>query len=354
MAARHFGARVRDFIEAGRRVIALENELVRVELLPDKGSDIVSFVHKRSDTDVLWQSSAGLQPPMPGGRRPASGVWAFLDEWEGGWQECLPNGGPGVTYRGAEIPFHGELWASRWDVDVEVDTPEVVTVALSIETPLTPFRVEKRLSLRSGSSALIIDETVHNLSSGPIELMWGQHPAFGAPFLDDSCRIDLPDCEGSTRRSSPLPTSTLEFDHEFRWPHARLNGGGTLDLSVVPPEDAGRSEWVCLRDFDEGWYGITSGRKQVGFGLRWDASLFPYMWFWQVWGGEPDAPWWGREYVCALEPWTSWPDSGLLEAIDNGSALTLAGDGTLETRFIAVVYSGRDRIEGIDESGDVY
>ncbi len=250
-------------------------------------------------------------------------------------------------------PFHGELWSSRWNAVVEVDRPELVTIALSVETPLTPFRVEKRLSLRAGSSALIIDETVNNLSMVPIQLMWGQHPAFGAPFLDDSCRIDLPECQGSTRRSGPLPTSTLEFDHEFRWPHARLADGGTLDLSVVPSVDARRSEWVCLRGFDEGWYGITSGRKRVGFGLRWDASLFPYLWFWQVWGGEPDAPWWGREYTCALEPWTSWPDSGLLEAIDNGSAVTLPAEGRLESRLIAVAYDDRDRINGIDEDGEV-
>lgn len=354
MGWRHFGARIRDFDEDGRRVLALENELVRVELLPDKGSDIVSFVHKPSDTDVLWRSAAGLRPPTPGGHRPGSDLGAYMDEYEGGWQECLPNGGPGVVYRGAQIPFHGELWSSRWDVAIEVDTPDLVRLRLSVETPRTPFEVEKRLSLRSGSTALVIDETVRNLSASSIDLMWGQHPAVGPPFLDQTCRIDLPECEGTTRRAAPLPTSTLAFDVDFRWPDAPLAAGGTIDLSRVPPADAGRSEWVCLRGFEEGWYGITNGRRQVGFGLRWDATLFPYLWFWQVWGGEPDYPWWGRHYDCALEPWTSWPDSGLLEAIENGSALTLDGGATVETRLIATTYSGRQRITGIDEDGEVF
>ena len=63
MSRHHHGARLRDLVERGRRVLVLENELLRVELLPDKGSDIVSFLHKQSDTDPLWHSAAGLRRP---------------------------------------------------------------------------------------------------------------------------------------------------------------------------------------------------------------------------------------------------------------------------------------------------
>jgi galactose mutarotase-like enzyme len=353
MSRHHHGARIRDFQEDGRRVLVLENELIRVELLPDKGSDIVSFVHKPTDTDFLWRSAAGLRPPVPGGRLPGSDMAAYADEYQGGWQECLPNGGPAVVYRGAPIPFHGELWSAAWNVHIDVDTPGTVSVLLRTETTRTPFGVEKRLTLESGRAALIIDETVTNLASTSVDFMWGHHPAFGAPFLDESCRIDLPPAVGSTGRSAPIPTSTLAFDASFDWPHAPLSGGGSLDLSVVPPPDAARSEWVCLSGMPEGWYGITSARRRVGFGLRWDVRVFPYVWFWQVWGGEPDYPWWGRHYNCALEPWTSWPDAGLGEAIANGSVRTLAGGASLETRLLAVAYDGRERISGISEDGSV-
>jgi len=353
MSRHHYGARIRDFTEGGRRVLALENELLRVELLPEKGSDIVSFVHKPSDTDFLWRSAVGLRPPIPGGRPPGSDMAAYTDEYEGGWQECLPNGGPGVTYRGAPIPFHGELWSAAWSVDITEDSPGRVSVVLRTETSRTPFSVEKRLTLVSGRAALTIDESVTNLSSTPIEFMWGHHPAFGPPFLDESCRIDLPAALGSTARSAPLPTSTLAFDAEFTWPHAPLSAGGSLDLSSVPGPGASRSEWVCLRELREGWYGITSARRGVGFGLRWDTRVFPYVWYWQVWGGEPDYPWWGRHYNCALEPWTSWPDAGLDAAIANGSARILAGGARLDSHMVAVAYAGRERISGISEDGTV-
>ena len=257
-------------------------------------------------------------------------------------------------YRGAPIPFHGELWCAAWDVGIVEDTPDRVSVVLRTETTQTPFRVEKQLTLEAGQSRLLIDETVTNASSTPIEFMWGHHPSFGPPFLDETCQIDLPQATGSTRRASPLPTSTLEFDSTFAWPIAPLSAGGSLDLSAVPGPDAGRSEWVCLSELREGWYGITSGRRRVGFGMRWDTHVFPYVWFWQVWGGEPDYPWWGRHYNCALEPWTSWPDAGLDEAIVNRSAAKLEGGASVSTRLIAVAYADRERISGITETGEVY
>ena len=354
MSRHHNGARLREFTENGRRVLVLENELLRVEVLPDKGSDIVSFLHKPSDVDPMWRSALGLRPPAPGGRLRGTDEAAFLDEYEGGWQECLPNGGAAVTYRGAPVPFHGELWSAAWDVTVLEDMPDRVSVLLAVETARTPFRVEKRLTLEAGRSAILVDETVTNLSPAPIEFMWGHHPAFGAPFLDETCRIDVPATTGSTVRAAPLPTSRLAFGAQFAWPMAPLALGGTTDLRRVPPPDEGRDEWVCLSGLDEGWYGITSGRQKVGFGLRWDAAVFPYLWYWQVWGGDRDYPWWGRHYNCALEPWTSWPDSGLTEAIANGSARTLEGHESLSTRLIAVAYAGRDGINGIRENGEVF
>jgi hypothetical protein len=353
MSRHHHGARVRDFTEAGRRVMALENELIRVELLPDKGSDITSFLHKPSDTDFMWRSARGLRPPIPGGRLPGPSDAVNFDEYEGGWMECFPNGGGGLTYRGAPLPFHGELWSAGWSVAITEDAPERISVTLTVETPRTPFRVEKRLTLESGRAALIVDESITNLSSIPMDFMWGHHPVFGPPFLDDTCRVDIPAATGSTSRPAPMNTSALEFPSEFDWPHAPLANGGTTDLSIVPGPDEGRLEWACLKELREGWYGITNGSRRVGFGMRWDVGVFPFVWYWQCWGGEPDYPWWGRHYNCALEPWTSWPD-GLDNAMANGTSRVLDGNATVETRLIAVAYDGRERIDGIDADGEVY
>lgn len=48
---------------AGWRAIVLENDLLQVVVLPDKGADIQRLIHKPSGVDVLYQSHWGLQPP---------------------------------------------------------------------------------------------------------------------------------------------------------------------------------------------------------------------------------------------------------------------------------------------------
>ena len=69
--------------------------------------------------------------------------------------------------------------------------------------------------------------------------MWGHHPAFGPPFLDASCRIDVPPCRATTERAEPWPDSGLRYAESFDWPAAPLKGGGTRDLSPVPDADCG-------------------------------------------------------------------------------------------------------------------
>lgn len=350
MSARGDG-RVQEVTQNGRRVLILENASLRVEILPDKGSDIVSFLHKPSGVDPM------LRTPAAGRPRPTTAAMAdmagYLDQYEGGWQDCLPNGGPGVFYRGVAIPFHGELWAASWSVDVVESRGAGVTAILRTRTTQLPLAVEKRLTLLPGRSALEIEESVTNPGLEPVDLMWGQHPAFGAPFLDDSCRIDLPSSVGSTERAAPIPSSKLAFGERFTWPMAPLEDGGTLDLRSVPGPDARRSDWVSLAGFHDGRYGITNGRSRVGFGLRWDPGVFPYLWFWQDWGSEPVERSRDPGYACALEPWTSRPDSGLLEAVANGTARVLAGGATLSTRLLAVMYDHREGIGGITEDGEV-
>ena len=353
MSRHHFGARLHDYVAHGYRTLALENELIRVEVVADKGTDIVSFLDKQTDTDFMWRSALGLRQAAAATRTADLAVTNLCDTYEGGWQECFPNGGPGVEYKGAPIPFHGEVMNLPWSVSVVEDTPDVVSVHFSVATVRTPFQVEKTMTLRRNRPVLEITERVTNLAPEAMEVMWGHHPAFGSPFLDDSCRIDLPPCRGTTRRAGPMPTSELEFDVDFEWPNAPLAAGRLRDLRKVPPASSGTAEWVCLSGFDEGWYGITNTDSGVGFGLHWDAELFPYLWFWQVWGGMPGYPWWGRHYNCALEPWTSWPDNGLSDAIANGTALRIGPGESVSTSMLAVAYRGTAPVTRIDSDGAV-
>jgi hypothetical protein len=231
MNGRHFGARLHDYTLQGYRTIALENELLRVEVLADKGTDIVAFVHKPSDTDFMWRREVGLQPAGLGAEPRGADEFVFVDQYEGGWQECLPNGGASVRYKGAQLPFHGELLTRPFAVDVIEDRPEVVSVRLSVRTLRMPLVLEKTLTLRSGRAVLEIDERLTNLADEELDIMWGHHPAFGPPFLDDSCRIDVPANGPNPGQTACSPGRSRSSGRGPRWSVAAR---GTLASSSTP------------------------------------------------------------------------------------------------------------------------
>jgi hypothetical protein len=58
------GCRVSDaWTYRGLKTVILENELVRITVLADKGADISSFVHKPTDTEFLWRTPWGVRDP---------------------------------------------------------------------------------------------------------------------------------------------------------------------------------------------------------------------------------------------------------------------------------------------------
>ena len=54
--ARNYGCRLRRYLWDGVEMLSLENRLLKVVFALGKGADIVEFLHKPTDTDVMWHS----------------------------------------------------------------------------------------------------------------------------------------------------------------------------------------------------------------------------------------------------------------------------------------------------------
>lgn len=349
---RHYDCRITDdLIYKGMRTLFLENDLLRVGILLDKGADIFQFVHKPSDTDFLWRSPQGLLRPDRSNPTCASAAGAFLDSYHGGWQEILPGGGP-TDYRGAELGLHGEVTHLGWDFDILMDTPAEIAVKLSVNCLRTPLRLERTLRLRKGEPNLLIEETVTNCAPEPIDFMWGHHPAFGAPFLREGVRLIIPAGKGQVHHPQFAASGIFPSGMEFNWPLAQTPDGRTIDLSCVPGPGAGYADLLYLHELRAGWYALLDPEKQLGFGLAWPKEVFPYLWFWLVYGQAPGYPWWNQVYCLALEPWTSMPNS-LPQAMAQHTQKTLQGGASLSISLCAAVITGRDTVNHIDQAGVV-
>ena len=88
--------------------MVLENDLLRVVVLVDKGADVYQLVHKPTDVDFLWRSRWGVRDPSKFSPTTGSGEGLWLDMYEGGWQTVLPAGGFPTKYGGADLGLHAE------------------------------------------------------------------------------------------------------------------------------------------------------------------------------------------------------------------------------------------------------
>jgi hypothetical protein len=313
MRQRNWGARLREFEWLGLPAVTLENELLRVGVLVGKGSDVFELLYKPRDVDFVWLTAGGF----------TSRTDDFVDGYGGGWQEILPNGGAPSTYAGVSYGQHDEVSLLAWDYDVVEDTEERVAVRLSTACAKAPLRLVKHLRLARGAPRLEVAETLSNESATTVRCMWGHHIALGPPFLAPGARIRLPDgVEGIPHATAVNDGARRVTPDRFRWPRASAPDGGDVDLSVLPPRDT-PSDIVYLTGFPaRAWCEV--GGDGLRFRVEWDATVMPYLWFWQEFGATTGYPWYGRHWNVGLEPFSSYPTNGLAEAVANRTALELS------------------------------
>lgn len=304
---RNWGARLRTDVQlCGWSAAMLENEHLRVTLLAGKGGDVVEFLHKPTDTDFCHFTAMGLRRQDEVRGRP------FLDQYEGGWQEIFPHGGAPGEYRGVWSDQHAEVSLLPWDLAVIRDTEDEVALQLRVRCQRSPFVLSRTLALHSGECCLSVTSSVTNVGQVRYPGMWGQHLAFGAPYLLPGTEILFPPgCRGLPHGPGALDPDGGRF---FPSTEAPIQG-------FRAPEPGQPSDILYITGFSEGRYTIRSAQHPVGLEVRWDASLLPYLWLWVESGGGSGYPWFGREYMIGVEPFSSFPTNGLAEAVSNGSAL---------------------------------
>jgi hypothetical protein len=347
---RNFGCRIREVQYRGLRTVMLENELLRAGILADKGSDVFELLYKPKDVDFLWHSPWGVRNPAGFVPTTHTAASAFLDFYEGGWQDCFPTGGSPCEYQGMPFGAHGETPTLPWEYTVLEDSPERISVRFRVRTVRTPFSIEKEVSLARGAPTLSFSEKITNEGRVALPVMWGQHPALGAPFVESGCRIDLPAARVNCTQLAPV--SRFVEGSSSEWPFAAGKSGEKIDLRHVPGIEADTTDTLKISRLAEGWYAVRNPRLGVGFGMSWPLDVFPALWFWQAYGGAYTAPWYGRSYVIALEPFST-VRSTVTEAIQDGSARTIQPGETVEASYIAAAFEGSAEVKGIAPDGRV-
>ena len=351
---RNTGCRISDeWTLKGLKTVVMENELLRIVVLADKGSDIYEFNYKPLDVDFMWRRPGELRNPYR--NLPTSFVeqGPFTDFYAGGWQEMLPSGSSANIHHGIPYGQHGEVCNVPWRAEVLTDTPETVQCRFSVRPLRTPIKVEKVLTLHSNVATLFIEEEMVNESPELLEIMWGHHIAIGEPFLNNRCRIDIPARKFYVHPQRFSTNHRLPAGEVFDLDAVKDCFGKQCDVRNILSPESSVEDMGYFMALEAPWTAITDPKRALGLALTWNADVFRYVWYWQQFGGGAGYPWFGRAYTVGLEPWSSLPKTAASDKIPDNTHLKLPPFGQLKTHLYATVFHGLTSVQQVDGRGRV-
>jgi len=300
-------------------IVHLASDVLDVDVVPGKGGDVTSLRWRPLDVDVLWKTRWGLRPRGECSTAGSSQA-QLMQAYPGGWQTVFPNGGDATSEHGVEWGMHGEAWLAAYDWSPDGDS----AVVLSTDLVRSPFSVTKRVSI--DGPTVSVAETVTNTGAVPIDVMWSQHPALGAPLVGPQTRVEV---AAATVHTTDLAAGA--------WPTLPDTGE---DLRQLPRPRSGVSRLAFLADFTDGHAAVVNDSLGLRADLTWDAARMPYAWYWLEAGGVSGFPWYSEAYVLAVEPATSWPAAGVTGVRrTTGTHVTIEA-GETRTSTVSLTLSG--------------
>ena len=319
---------------AGWRSVVIENDAIRVVVLPDKGAEIHQITELRSGTDLLFEGPWGLRPPgappLPG-----SGDDEFMWNYAGGWQELFPSVNEACAYRGKQIPFHGEVASLPWEHEILDGDGSDARVRF--------WTGPGRRRFGSSGSSDCARERPSSASRGRCATSRRRARTSCGVIIASSGRRFSSRAAGSRSRARTIVTSPelwepetarLEPGRREAWPWAPLRTGGTVDLRDVPGPETGSHDDLYVTDLDEGWLAVSNPRLDLTFRLEWDQRVFGWI---VLLAGlrRCSCAALSGSYALGVEPWTSM--LSLEQAIAAGVATELAGGASFTTSLRARV-----------------
>lgn len=319
---------------AGLPVVRMENSALAVDVVPAMGAKLLHLIDKAADRNVLWRNPRTRVRPGP--------MRADVDDYfAGGWDDAFPTGDACLSEYGERLPYMGELWNLELRAHIERAGPDEAVLTLDGQTPITPARWTRTVTLRAGEPLLHLRTRIENVGHRPFAFAWGSHPALS---IGTGMRLDVPATEGNVTDAGGGALG--KQGERYAYPTLRAGTDGAVDVRAVPSPELGDHALHALTGLRGGWIAATDPLLKRGFGVAFDARLHRCVWQWMAYGG------FRGWYHAIVEPWTS-PQPALSDAAAAGDALRLAPGEVLESEMTAVLYSGLTEVRSLDAGGAV-
>ena len=242
----------------------IENELIRLVVVPEYGGRVISFVYKPTGLEYLYQSECGSAYGM--------GDRNFYYDWLMVWGGIFP------TFPESE---HGKTWLRPWDYSVIKNTSDTVTIRMEytdstsyhnapgkFNNGITDITCQLDISVYRGSSAWDFDVTlINNRNESVVYEYW-------------TCTTLTPGSEiGNT--GSPLNSEMVVpiEQYEAAWsPGAWIGNYGSLynfsninflskwnDMGIAYAHNLSNDHWgVINQDNEDGIFRIADNSTTFG------------------------------------------------------------------------------------------
>lgn len=263
--------------------VELENEFLRVIVIPNSGAKIASIFYKPSGVEILEQHPSEEFQWSQYGDQFETGECAGFDEMFPTIDRCESQQYP---WEGIEYPDHGELWAIPWEYQIRDNG-----LMLHAHGVRLAYQLEKVVRLEGES--LKIHYRLNNLSAFDFDYIWAAHPLFAA---GEGMKIEVPGEGHKVINSSQNPVlGSSEALYDF--PLAQLPDGSTRDLATIHPRDGhSYTKFYFSRALTEGWCALVDPMRRMRVRMDFPVEKIPYLGVWINEGGVND------QYVVALEP----------------------------------------------------
>ena len=270
------------------QALYLENDLLRVAVLPEVGGKIASVYHKPQAFEAIFQPGSGSYSV------PTYGA-PFKNYGASGIDDCLPNIDlgryPEAPFQGLELPDHGEVWSLPWAFQME---EEVLTG--SVRGRCLPYTFVRKMELNQNELAL--KYTLRNDGTAPLRCLWTFH---GLLACDEASEIHLAEVQKvvNVKESRHLgPPGTV---HDF--PLSRYEGHDVALNRIRPKTSCNREKYYVDPSERTGDASMTLNQNRLRLCLRFSPEELPYCGVWLNEGA------FNNDLVAALEPSNGYYDS---------------------------------------------
>lgn len=273
----------------GIKAVQLENEELRVIVLPEIGGKIASQYLKNKGFELVFQNRNDYYniPKL-------YSDFASFDA--AGFDDAFPSIDASKVKVGSSYvnyPDHGEIWSSNFSYKIVGESVE-----MEFNSSILPYSYKKTIALKG--NRLSIHYNIINIGLEDFPCIWAAHYLVNC---EEDMVIKLP--RNVNKVINVIESKYLGGSKKLHsYPITTSNNGSIYDLSKIYPKSAGKYEkYYVYGDLTEGPCGIYYPKMDVSYRLYYDNNILPYLGFWVTEGG------FRGDYNCALEPTNGFYDS---------------------------------------------